>query len=96
VALRIAGREIGDLPNAKVLMKRLERGDAITIRAGGGGGFGPPGERDPEAVAHDVRQGYVSPEVALQVYGVVLDARSLAVDRAATDKRRAEMKRREP
>jgi N-methylhydantoinase B len=96
VALRIKGTEIDDLPNAKVLMKRLERGDAITIRAGGGGGFGPPGERDPQAVAHDVRQGYVSPEVAREVYGVVLDPRTFAVDRAATEKRRAEIKGKKP
>ena len=55
-------------------MRRLERGDAITIRAGGGGGFGPPEERDPEKVAHDVRQGYVSRRVAEEVYRVALDA----------------------
>jgi N-methylhydantoinase B len=96
VALRIKGKEIDDLPNAKVLMRRLDRGDAITIRAGGGGGFGPPQERDPEAVARDVRQGYVSPEVAREVYGVVLDPRTLAVDRAATDGQRLELKRRGP
>jgi N-methylhydantoinase B len=77
-------------------MKRLERGDAITIRAGGGGGFGPPEERAPEAVANDVRQGYVSFAVARDVYGVVLDRSTLAVDTAATARRRAEIKRREP
>jgi N-methylhydantoinase B len=96
VALRIAGKEIADLPNAKVLMKRLERGDAITIRAGGGGGFGPPAERDPQAVAHDVRQGYVSLEVARDAYGVVLDSRTLAVDETATAERRKNMKGRQP
>jgi N-methylhydantoinase B len=100
VALRLGGKEIADLPNAKVLMKRLERGDAITIRAGGGGGFGPPEERDPLAVANDVRQGYVSFEVARDTYGVILDPRTLAVDAAATEQRRAGMKkdthRREP
>ena len=74
-------------------MKRLDRGDAITIRAGGGGGFGPPEEREPGAVAHDVRQGYVSLEVARDTYGVVLDRRTFAVDAAATAKRRDEMKR---
>ena len=95
VALRIKGQEITDLPNAKVLMKRLERGDAITIRAGGGGGFGPPEERDPEAVAHDVRQGYVSLAVARDVYGVVLHPRTLAVDETATAERRGKMKGRQ-
>jgi N-methylhydantoinase B len=81
--LRIAGKEITDLPNAKVLMKRLNRGDAITIRAGGGGGFGPPEERDPNKVAQDVRQGYVGREVAEKVYRVALDAEGRA-DMAAT------------
>jgi N-methylhydantoinase B len=74
VALRAGGKETNDLPNAKVLMKRLDRGDAIAIRAGGGGGFGPPDERDPEAVARDVRQGYVSRRVAVDVYRVALNA----------------------
>jgi N-methylhydantoinase B len=96
VELRIKGKDIDDLPNAKVLMQRLDRGDAITIRAGGGGGFGPPEERDPGAVARDVREGYVSPGVAREVYGVVLDARTFAVDPAATEKRRTEIKGRKP
>jgi N-methylhydantoinase B len=95
VTLRIKGQEIFDLPNAKVLMKRLDRGDAITIRAGGGGGFGPPEERDPEAVARDVRQGYVSLAVARDVYRVVLDPRTLAVDETATAERRVKMKGRQ-
>jgi len=54
--LRSKGKESATSPNAKVLMKRLDPGDAVTLRAGGGGGFGPPEERDPEKVAHDVRQ----------------------------------------
>jgi N-methylhydantoinase B len=88
VTLRLDGKEIADLPNAKVLMKRLNPGDAITVRAGGGGGFGPPHEREPERVANDVRQGYVSLTAAAESYGVVLDPRTLEVDRAATAKRR--------
>jgi N-methylhydantoinase B len=88
VTLRLGGKEVTDLPNAKVLMKRLNAGDAITVRAGGGGGFGPPQERDAERVAQDVRQGYVSLAAAAESYGVVLDAQTLEVDRAATNKRR--------
>jgi N-methylhydantoinase B len=88
VTLRIGGKEIVDLPNAKVLMKRLNAGDAITVRAGGGGGFGPPHVRDPERVAEDVRQGYVSAAAAAESYGVVLDPQTLEVDRAATQQRR--------
>jgi N-methylhydantoinase B len=72
VALRLNGKEVGNLPNAKVLAQTLMPGEAITLSAGGGGGFGPPEERDPSRVAHDVRQGYVSAEVAHDVYRVAL------------------------
>src|SRR5438876_5974292 len=84
VCLRIGGKEISDLPNAKVLMKRLNPRDAITLRAGGRGGFGPPEERDPEKVAHDVRQGYVSRDIAGKNYRVALDAAG-NVDRKGTE-----------
>jgi len=87
VGLRIGGEEITNLPNAKVLTQRLNPGDAFTLRAGGGGGFGPPLERDPDRVAYDVRQCYVNPEAARTIYGVELDA-SGNVDVARTRKRR--------
>ena len=74
VTLRLGGKEVADLPNAKVLTQRLNPGDAFTLRAGGGGGFGAPEERDPDKVAHDVRQGYVSREAARTIYAVELDA----------------------
>jgi N-methylhydantoinase B len=60
------------LPNAKVFNVRLERGDAYKMLSGGGGGFGSPFKRDAEAVAFDVREGYVSREAAEKLYGVVL------------------------
>jgi N-methylhydantoinase B len=49
----------------------------------GGGGWGSPRARDPDLVARDVKDGVVSPAVARDVYGVVLDARG-QVDAAAT------------
>jgi N-methylhydantoinase B len=88
VTLRMGGKEITDLPNAKVHMKRLNAGDAVTVRAGGGGGFGPAFERDPVRVADDVREGYVSVAAAAENYGVVVDEKTLEVDRAATSQRR--------
>jgi N-methylhydantoinase B len=87
VAMRVGGVEINDFPNAKVLARRLASGDAFMIRTGGGGGFGPPTERDPARVAHDVRQGYVSQAAAERDYRVVLDERG-AVDEAATRRAR--------
>lgn len=44
----------------------------ITIASPGGGGFGDPMRRHPDAVLRDVIDGIVSPAKALQTYGVVL------------------------
>jgi N-methylhydantoinase B len=38
----------------------LHRGDTIRIEASGGGGYGEPDARDPQAAAEDRAQGYVS------------------------------------
>lgn len=47
----------------------LAAGDVVEVRIGGGGGYGPPEERDPELVAADVEDGRVSEEMAESVYG---------------------------
>ena len=41
----------------------------IRFERSGGGGYGPPTERTPEAIAEDVRNGYVSREAAARIYG---------------------------
>jgi N-methylhydantoinase B len=46
----------------------VRAGDVVSYRTCGGGGYGPPEERDREAVARDVREGKVSPERAKEVY----------------------------
>jgi N-methylhydantoinase B len=56
--------------SGKVAPTRLEPGDRTLIELGGGGGFFPPHERDPERVLADVRSGYVSLESAARDYGV--------------------------
>ncbi len=83
VTTRIDGKEDLDRANAKLRNQRLKAGDALILRTGGGGGFGSPHERPAEAVANDVRQGYVSAEVARTAYGVILQADG-SVDAAAT------------
>ena len=47
----------------------VEPGDVISIRTCGGGGYGPPADRDPALVETDVREGKVSAGRALEVYG---------------------------
>jgi N-methylhydantoinase B len=45
-------------------------GDRLVVEMPGGGGMGPPKERDRDAVRRDVRLGYVSWESAARDYGV--------------------------
>jgi N-methylhydantoinase B len=89
VWVRNGGTWKTDFPNAKVLVARLETGDAFRVRSGGGGGHGSPLARPIEDVAHDVRQGYVSVASAAELYGVVVDPVTLEVDRVETRRLRA-------
>lgn len=74
-------------PVGKVDVLPLRRGDVVTLRTSGAGGFGDPFERDPAAVLRDVRRGLVTREAAERDYGVVLSGAE--VDEAATARRRA-------
>ncbi len=48
--------------------------DAIRLELPGGGGFGDPRRRDPQRVADDVRDGFITTDDARRDYSVVLDA----------------------
>jgi 5-oxoprolinase (ATP-hydrolysing)/N-methylhydantoinase A len=48
----------------------LQPGDVFHHRMPGGGGYGDPAEREPEAVADDVRDGKVSAAAARELYGL--------------------------
>jgi len=56
----------------KIAGHHVEENAIVMIRSAGGGGYGDPLERDSERVVADVEEGYVSPEAAHQLYGVVL------------------------
>ena len=72
----------------------ISAGERIMYDYGGGGGWGDPLDRDPQAVLDDVLDEYVSVEGATRDYGVVLTGSladlSLAVDAAATEALRTE------
>ena len=80
-------------PSAANLL--LDTGEQLVYEFGGGGGWGDPLDRDPQAVLDDVWDEYVSVEGALRDYGVVLvgsaEDMTLGLDEAATE---AERKRR--
>src|SRR3954447_7960481 len=80
LAVRRADGRVERFPSGKVSGLELSAGEVSVIEAGGGGGYGDPLERPPEAVQRDVREGYVSLEAAHDQYGVVLAPAMLAVD----------------
>ncbi len=66
--------------------------DGLYVRWNGGGGYGDPAERDPEAVAADVRNGVVSERTSRNVYGVVIDEASGTLDANRTEAARAALR----
>jgi N-methylhydantoinase B len=62
----------------------LQPGQRVILELPGGGGFGPPFERDAERVLRDLQAGYVSAAAAEREYGVVIDSATMTIDEAAT------------
>ncbi len=63
---------LGSVSASKFTNATIRAGDAIRLVSSGGGGFGNPLERDPEAVLEDVLDRAVSFGQAHDLYGVVL------------------------
>ena len=47
----------------------VKRGDILSFRLSGAGGYGPPAERDHRAIAEDIADGYVTEAHAREQYG---------------------------
>jgi N-methylhydantoinase B len=91
IHVRRANGTLEEFPNGKINSLPVAPGDAIIISAGGGGGFGDPTERDPEAVRLDVIRKYVSAEKARDVYGVIIDEATHAIHWEKTSEQRARL-----
>jgi N-methylhydantoinase B len=63
------GRMVEPAMVSKLGNAKLAKGERVRLETPGGGGYGPPAERDRAAVAEDVRLGYVTPEAARESYG---------------------------
>lgn len=50
-------------------LTKLNPGDVVVMESSGGGGYGSPAERDRDALAEDLRAGWVSEEKAKSEYG---------------------------
>lgn len=64
--------------SSKVTMT-VPKNSTIILCTAGGGGYGPPSERDPEAVLRDVVLGNISIEQAFKEYGVTIDEKTLTI-----------------
>jgi N-methylhydantoinase B len=69
---RHADARLVDLPSHGLV--ELQPGERIVSITGGGGGYGPPEQREVEQVARDVREGWISAERAAETYKVVVAA----------------------
>jgi N-methylhydantoinase B len=47
----------------------LRKGDVLSFRLSGAGGYGPASKRDPAAIERDLADGYITPEGARRDYG---------------------------
>lgn len=75
-----------------IAVSYLDHDDVYQVRTQSGGGYGDPIDRDPARVLADVDQGVVSREGARKQYGVVIDPKTGAVDPAATEGARREVR----
>jgi len=65
-------------------IRTVGAGDVVVQHHAGGGGYGDPAERDPEAVLRDVRAGVVSAAAAERDYRVAVDPSTGTVDASRT------------
>jgi N-methylhydantoinase B len=68
IELVYPGDEVRKL-TSKDLVRGVPKGTLYVQHAGGGGGYGDPGLRPREKVREEVRNGVISPAVALEAYG---------------------------
>lgn len=85
------GKDIWD--GGRVSNFILKKNDIVSIRSGGGGGWGDPLERDPQLVLEDYMDGLIRLETANKSYGIIINLEKLIVDLEATKKLREEMRR---
>ncbi|MFN8187905.1 MAG: hydantoinase B/oxoprolinase family protein [Gaiellales bacterium] len=79
-------------PGANLRTRWAQPYDMFTAVTGDGGGFGDPIERDPEAVARDVRERMTTSRAASDVYCVAL-RNDGSIDQAGTEALRAARRR---
>ena len=97
IAEQISPDQLDDLGGSSSLLPYCEfhigNNDILYMRSSSGGGYGDPLEREPQGVLRDVEDGIVSRQEARDIYGVVIDGDEPALNLAATEKLRADLRR---
>ena len=68
-------------------------GEVYMICQGSAGSYGDVLERAPEMLIKDVAEGLLSPELAEEIYGVVFDEITLALNMTATETARSQLRK---
>lgn len=71
-------------PMGIVARKVMNKGDVVRMVTCTGGGYGNPLERDPQAVAWDVKNEYITVRQAEEIYGVLVDPETYQVKGCTT------------
>jgi 5-oxoprolinase (ATP-hydrolysing) len=88
--IRNAGQANEERWPSKVTAARLSAGDTLQITVPNSAGYGDPLDRDPELVLSDVLDAYTTIELAERDYGVVIEGKTLTLDRESTQRLRKE------
>jgi N-methylhydantoinase B len=85
--------------NGKELMRvsrianfKLKKGDIVSIRSGGGGGWGKPSQRNPELVLSDVKDRLITLKQAYEIYKTAIHPETFEINWEATERLRAKEK----
>jgi len=82
-----AGKEM--MRVSRIANFKLNKGDVVSIRSGGGGGWGETFQRDPELVLNDVKDGLITHKQAYDIYKVAIEPKTFEIDWEATERMRA-------
>ncbi len=74
-------------------LTQIKSGDIVIMDAAGGGGYGDPLERDVGMVMRDFLNGYVTLRGAREDYSVVIDPKTMEVDKAKTESLRRSLRK---
>ncbi len=92
--VRVSGEKVP--LRSKVSQVPVKKGDRLIYRTAGGGGWKDPLDRPAERVAADVARRLVSVEKARRDYGVIVDKKTYALDAAATEACRRQIRESRP